>query len=173
MAVDKSYGSGYKNSGKSKAAALKPGSMSKTAPAVKNAKFYAAAKAKAGNSGNTYMEAGISNGLKMLYQLGKLAPKFTGQSIVEGGSAAARVGAYNAGNFNRELFSRAAKIGKMTSPKAAETAVTVKKWADAAKLRAQMLREQASSTNPTAFSRGMDARESATGVLRGVSRRSK
>jgi hypothetical protein len=38
MGVDKSYGSGYKNSGKSKASALKPGSMKKTAPAVAKAR---------------------------------------------------------------------------------------------------------------------------------------
>lgn len=34
MGVDKSYGSGYKNSGKAKSVALQPGSLKKTSPAV-------------------------------------------------------------------------------------------------------------------------------------------
>ena len=38
MAVDKSYGSGYKNSGLSKATALKPGRLKKTAPTVAKAR---------------------------------------------------------------------------------------------------------------------------------------
>ena len=38
MGVDKSYGSGYKNTGLSKAAALKPGRLKKTAPAVAKAR---------------------------------------------------------------------------------------------------------------------------------------
>lgn len=38
MGVDKGYGSGYKNSGKSKASALKPSRLKKTAPAVAKAR---------------------------------------------------------------------------------------------------------------------------------------
>jgi hypothetical protein len=67
MAVDKSYGSGYKNSGQSKASALKPGRLKKTAPAVKNAKMYASFKSKSKSTGTAfdiggrqYMETGVS-----------------------------------------------------------------------------------------------------------------
>lgn len=46
MGVDKSYGSGYKNSGKSKAVALKPGSQRATAPAVVKARSIVETKRK-------------------------------------------------------------------------------------------------------------------------------
>jgi hypothetical protein len=50
MAVDRGYGSGYKNSGMSKTSALKPGRLKKTAPAVAKARTLKARNAAAAPS---------------------------------------------------------------------------------------------------------------------------
>jgi hypothetical protein len=78
MGVDKSYGSGYKNSGQSKASALKPGSKKKTAPAVAKAmaiksRNAAASPTKNRDKYNPRLVRDIGTGIAAASMVGSLA----------------------------------------------------------------------------------------------------
>ena len=100
MARDKSYGSGYKNTGMSKATALKPGRLKKTAPAVAKAKVIKSIVSKSKGAGTAfdiggrqYMETGVSPAklvsvAKALFNAGK----FSMAEAVEARVAAKTIG---------------------------------------------------------------------------------
>jgi len=146
MGRDRGYGSGYKNTGKSDPTVGTNGkrkaSGAETARIKANDKKSFDARMKARGPDPTMMMGGISAGLKALYTLGRLAPKYMGKSIVEAAAAGNRVRAYNEGVRARETYARAAKIAKMTGPKAPQAAKEVLEWADARKLAAQALRDR-------------------------------
>jgi hypothetical protein len=150
MGRDRGYGSGKPRSAANSASrrdrAASAG-LRKQAQQRQAAKPFAKAKAKAVADGSygKIQELGISSGLKALYTLGRMAPKYMGKSIVEVAAAANRVRAYNEGVYARETYSRAAKLSKMKGPKVKESTEQILKWADARKLKAQDLRNQSRS----------------------------
>jgi hypothetical protein len=143
MGVDKGYGSGKPrsaaNSASRRTRAASAGLRQENIRRVASRPFQKARVAAVG--GPQYLEVGISAGLKSLYALGKLAPRDIGKSIVEAAAAGNRVRAYNEGVRARSTYSSAAKLAKMTGPKAPQAAKEVREWADARKANGQALRD--------------------------------
>ena len=117
MGVDKSYGSGYKNSGLAKSVALKPGRLKKTSPAVARAQTMKARNASASPTKNrdkynprTVRDLGTAIAAASL--VGSLA---TGSA---GGSVASTIGAFAPAltiaqmrrNAEFEVMDKAAKV---------------------------------------------------------------
>ena len=166
MGVDKSYGSGKPrsaaNSANRRTQAAKANSR-KITQQKQAAKPFAKAVAKAVADGSygKIQELGVSGGLKSL--AGRMLPKFTGQDVSTTASAAMRLKAYQQGQFaarstaiSRGVVSRAGQNSPFSN--------VSRRLATEAKLEGQFMREAASRTNPTPFSRATAAREGATGA---------
>ena len=165
MGVDKGYGSGKPrsaaNSASRRTQAAKANSRKITQQRQAAKPFAkAVAKAVADGSYGKIQELGVSGGLKSL--AGRMLPKFTGQDVATTASAAMRLKAYQQGQF----AAKSTAISRGVVSRAGQNSIfsnASRRLATEAKLEGQFMRERASRTNPTPFSRGMDARENATG----------
>jgi hypothetical protein len=166
MGRDSGYGSGKPrsaaNSANRRDKAASAG-LRKQAQQRQAAKPFAKAKAKAVADGSygKIQELGVSGGLKSL--AGRMLPKFTGQDVSTTASAAMRLKAYQQGQFaarstaiSRGVVSRAGQNSPFSN--------VSRRLATEAKLEGQFMREAASRTNPTPFSRTMNTIEGRSGV---------
>lgn len=166
MGVDKGYGSGKSRSAANSAirrTQAAKANLRKVAQQRQASKplAKAVARAVADKSYGRVLELGVSGGLKSL--AGRMLPRFTGQDLATTASAAMRLKAYQQGQFaarstaiSRGVVSRAGQNSPFSN--------VSRRLATEARLEGQYMREAASRTNPTRFSRAMDASEGATGV---------
>lgn len=127
MAVDRGYGSGYKNSGLSKSSALKPGRLKKTAPAVAKARTLqsrndAASPSTARDKRNPKTVKALKRGARDLSNALFGTGQINGQPVMESGVSGFKVIA----GALAKVASNAAKSGNV---KAFEEAMSLSRTA--------------------------------------------